>query len=202
MFTGIITELGSIRTIRQVDRARRITVQASATSVGLALGDSVAVNGVCLTVIERDDECFTVHAVEETLERTTLGILTEGSLVNLERPMPADGRFDGHVVQGHVDGVGIIQSIAEEGEAARLRIDISQDLARYVVEKGSITVDGTSLTITAVSPRGVSESWFEIVLIPHTRRSTVFSKARAGTTVNLEVDVIAKYVERMMGLGE
>ncbi len=200
MFTGIITEMGTIRSLSNADRGRHITVQAVGTLSGLDHGDSVALNGVCLTVIDRSEETFTVHAVEETLARTTLGALEKGSHVNLERPMPADGRFDGHVVQGHVDGVGTVQSFNEEGGAARLRIGLTSELARYVVEKGSVTVDGTSLTVTGVSNLDADESWFEIVLIPHTRNATLFSETRLGTKVNLEVDVIAKYVERMMGL--
>jgi riboflavin synthase alpha subunit len=120
--------------------------------------------------------------------------------VNLERPLAANGRFDGHIVQGHVDGVGVVASVIDEGDASRVRISMPSDLERYIVEKGSITVDGTSLTVTAVSDPGSTDPWFEIVLIPHTLAVTVFGSAVHGTPVNLEVDVIAKYVERMLGV--
>lgn len=199
MFTGIVSELGKVTTVVEVDQGRRVTIAASLTLDLLDVGDSVAVNGVCLTVTERATETFCVEAVKETLERTTIGKLEAGSPVNLERPMQADGRFDGHIVQGHVDGVGVIRSIAQEGDASRVRIEIPSQLARYVVEKGSITVHGISLTVTAVSDVDAIEQWLEIVLIPHTLEVTAFGRARRGTTVNLEVDVIAKYVERMLG---
>jgi riboflavin synthase len=199
MFTGIVAELGEVSAVDEVPEGRRLTIAAASTLDRLGVGDSVAVNGVCLTVTERSTDTFSVEAVRETLERTTIGELESGSPVNLERPMPADGRFDGHIVQGHVDGVGVVRSIIEEGDASRVRIEIPSDLARYVVEKGSITIDGTSLTVTAISDQDVADHWLEIVLIPHTLEVTVFGLARRGTTVNLEVDVIAKYVERMMG---
>lgn len=199
MFTGIVSELGTVARIGDTPTGRTLRIAASSTSVGLGIGDSVAVNGVCLTVIERTEGSFTVEAVQETLDRTTLGRLPADASVNLERPMAADGRFDGHIVQGHVDGVGHVQSIVSEGDSSRMRIEIPQDLARYVVEKGSITVDGTSLTVTAISDQGEPTQWLEIVLIPHTLDVTVLGEAEPGTGVNLEVDVIAKYVERMLG---
>ncbi|MCL1599758.1 MAG: riboflavin synthase [Actinomycetia bacterium] len=199
MFTGIVSELGAVARIGDIPKGRTVTIDASSTLAGLAIGDSVAVNGVCLTVTERDEGSFTVAAVEETLERTTIGSLTPGDAVNLERPMAADGRFDGHIVQGHVDGVGHVCSIVAEGDASRMHIEMPQGLGHYVVEKGSITVDGTSLTVTAVGEPDESPQWFEIVLIPHTLAVTVLGQAQPGTAVNLEVDVIAKYVERMLG---
>jgi riboflavin synthase len=199
MFTGIVSELGQVVAVREIAQGRRVTIAASSTLHRLGIGDSVAVNGACLTVTERDTETFSVEAVRETLERTTIGALEEGSAVNLERPMPADGRFDGHIVQGHVDGVGVIRSITGEGEASRVRVEIPSELARYIVEKGSITVDGTSLTVTDVSDRDADDQWFEVVLIPHTLEVTAFGLVRSTTPVNLEVDVIAKYVERILG---
>ncbi len=199
MFTGIVSELGSVARIADLPKGRMVTIDASSTLAGLDIGDSVAVNGVCLTVTERSEGSFTVEAVEETLDRTTIGTLTAGDPVNLERPMPADGRFDGHIVQGHVDGVGRVRSISLEGDASRMHIEIPSHLAPYVVEKGSITVDGTSLTVTAVSDPDADPSWLDVVLIPHTLAVTVLGGARPGTAVNLEVDVIAKYVERMIG---
>jgi riboflavin synthase len=199
MFTGIIAELGQVSSADPVNGGTKLGIAASSTLDGLQIGDSVAVNGVCLTVVSVTPETFSVQVVDESLARSSLGSLREGSPVNLERPLAAPGRFDGHIVQGHVDGVGIVTSIVDEGDASRVRISLPTDLERYVVEKGSITVDGTSLTVTAVSESGSVDPWFEIVLIPHTLAVTVFGSATVGTAVNLEVDVIAKYVERMLG---
>jgi len=199
MFTGIVAELGTVTATEPVNGGTRLAIDASTTLKGLKIGDSVAVNGVCLTVVDQTGGSFSVQVVDESLARSALGSLGEGSPVNLERPLAADGRFDGHIVQGHVDGVGVIASIDEEGDASRLRISTPSDLERYIVEKGSITVDGTSLTVTAVSELAAASPWFEIVLIPHTLAVTVFGSAVVGTLVNLEVDVIAKYVERMLG---
>ena len=200
MFTGIIAELGTVSATETVNGGARLVIVATSTLELLTIGDSVAVNGVCLTVVNRTNTTFSVQVVDESLDRSALGSLNVGSPVNLERPLAADGRFDGHIVQGHVDGVGVVASVADEGDASRVRISMSRALERYIVEKGSITVDGTSLTVTAVSDLGSTEPWFEIVLIPHTLAVTVFGSAVQGTLVNLEVDVIAKYVERMLGV--
>ncbi len=199
MFTGIVSELSTVAAVEPIDGAMRLTVAAPKTSSGLVVGDSVAVNGVCLTAVEAAGDRFSVEIVNETLDRSSLGSLEPDAVVNLERPMLASGRFDGHIVQGHVDGVGTVTSIHPEGQAARLRIALPSDLSRYVVEKGSISVDGTSLTVTAVSDVGSVDGWFEIVLIPHTLDVTVFGRLKPEAVVNLEVDVIAKYLERMMG---
>ncbi len=199
MFTGIVTELGTVKSVVRIEGARRLTVEAPDTASGASIGDSIAVNGVCLTAIDFTNSSFSVEVVDESLARSSLGSLAVGDAVNLERPMLANGRFDGHIVQGHVDGVGRVVGIQPEGSAARYRIAIPRDLSRYVVEKGSITVDGTSLTITAVCDIDASDAWFEIVLIPHTLEVTVLGRAKQGTQVNLEVDVIAKYLERMVG---
>ena len=199
MFTGIVAELGTVSATEPLDGGIRLVIDATSTLAGLEVGDSVAVNGVCLTVVSHTDANFTVQVVDESLARSALGYVGVGSRLNLERPLAADGRFDGHIVQGHVDGVGVVASINNEGEASRVRITIPESLDRYIVEKGSITVDGTSLTVTAVSDRGADDSWFEIVLIPHTLDVTVFGSISSGSQVNLEVDVIAKYVERMLG---
>jgi len=195
MFTGIVAEMGTIEAVAESTTGRRIGISAPGLLSEMTLGDSIAVNGVCLTAVAIGEGSVAVDVVEESLMRSNLGDLVVGSKVDLERPMEAGGRFDGHIVQGHVDGVGIVQSIAVEGEARRIRIGMPGDLAHYVVEKGSITVDGVSLTVTAVG----SEPWFEIVLIPHTLQVTVLGRRTAGDRVNLEVDVIAKYVERLMG---
>jgi riboflavin synthase len=199
MFTGIVTELGTVISIRQGTGATGVTIEAPRSSAGVIVGDSISINGVCLTAVETDADSVSVEIVDESLSRSTLGSLRAGAVVNPERPMSASGRFDGHIVQGHVDGVGTVASISEEGDAARYRILIPKELARHTVEKGSIAIDGTSLTITAVSDPGGDAPWLEVVLIPHTLSVTVLGTATAGSAVNLKADLIAKYVERMVG---
>ena len=199
MFTGIVTELGTVTSIARGNGATELTVEAPRTAAEMMVGDSVALNGVCLTAVDVETSTFSVEVVDESLSRTSLGELSRGDIVNLERPMAASSRFDGHIVQGHVDGTGTVVSILQEGEASRMRISLPNDLSRFTVEKGSIAVDGTSLTVTAVSEMGASDSWFEIVLIPHTLAVTVLGNAAVGSVVNLETDVIAKYLERMVG---
>ena len=199
MFTGIVSELGTGSAVEGSEDLVRLRILAPDTTPTLDLGDSVAVNGVCLTAVRTSDDAFDVEAVPETLARTGLGHLEAGSVVNLERPLPADGRFDGHIVQGHVDGTGVVLSVTAEGDSVRMRCSLPDDLAPYVVEKGSMCVDGTSLTVTAVSAPGADGAWFEFALIPHTLDVTVFGTRTVGDVVNLEVDVIAKYVERMIG---
>ena len=198
MFTGIVTELGTITAAVPSPAGRRFTFSAPSTRPGMTIGDSIAVNGVCLTAVSFDGDCIGVEAVEETLTRTNLGVLDVGDVVDLELPMAGDGTFDGHIVQGHVDAVGSVQRIDAEGTARRIRIEMPAALTRYLVEKGSITVDGVSLTITAVSAIDERPAWFEIVLIPHTLEATVLGQRGIGDAVNLEMDVIAKYVERLM----
>ncbi len=199
MFTGIVSELGSLASVEATDGGAVFSVNAPATCDGLTIGDSIAVNGVCLTAIAIDGDRFTVEAIAETLQRTNLGDLEAGSFVDLERPVEAaGGRFDGHVVQGHVDGVGTVTRIDSEGSSKRFRITSPPSLARYLVEKGSVTVDGVSLTITAVSSVNDDEPWFEIALIPHTLDVTVLGHEDVGDRVNLEADILAKYVERLM----
>jgi riboflavin synthase len=203
MFTGIVSEVGAVTATDSMEGGTRFTMRAPRTAPGLAIGDSVAVNGVCLTAIGIDVDTFTVEAVGETLQRTNLGDLSSGSPVDLERPVEAaGGRFDGHVVQGHVDGVGTVRGVVTEGAARRIRVSCPRRLARYLVEKGSVTVDGVSLTVTAVSEVEDADPWFEIVLIPHTLDATVLGSRVAGERVNLETDILAKYVERLMEAGE
>ena len=197
MFTGIVTGLGTVTQIEETETGRRLRIEEKETLATMEIGDSVAVNGVCLTAVAVDAGAVNVEVVHESLDRSNLGDLSSGGRVDLERPMPANGRFDGHIVQGHVDGVGVVSSIVQEGEAVRMRIELPERLARYVVEKGSITVDGVSLTVTAVGTE--LTTWFEIVLIPHTLEVTVLGLRGVGDRVNLEVDVLAKYVERLMG---
>lgn len=191
MFTGIVESMGSVQRVEQTDRGRKLAIETSLADLGL--GDSVSVNGVCLTVTGRTGRVFEADVVEETLLRTDLGALGIGDSVNLERPVRADGRFGGHVVQGHIDATGTVGSLDLEGESVRMRVMVAPSVARYVAEKGSIAVDGVSLTVTAVG-----EDWFEVALIPHTLHVTVLGLRNLGDTVNIEVDVLAKYVERLL----
>jgi len=194
MFTGIVETMGTVAEAAEAGGKRRFTIEAGGLAAGMEVGDSVAVNGVCLTAVEVTGSRVTVEAVAETLARSNLGLLGEGGAVNLERPMRADGRFDGHIVQGHVDGVGTVRLITHEGASIRLWVDVPPGLRRYLAEKGSVAVDGVSLTVS-----GVDEAGFEVVLIPHTLKVTLFGLRRPGHAMNLEVDVIAKYVERLLG---
>jgi riboflavin synthase len=193
VFTGIVAGMGRITAIAITDTGRRFTFAAGPLADGMTIGDSIAVNGVCLTAVAIDGDRLAVEAVGETLDRSNLGDLAVDDHVDLERPVAAAGRFDGHIVQGHVDGAGTVESIVPEGDAVRMRIGVPERLSRYIVEKGSIAVDGVSLTVTAAGP-----DWFEIVLIPHTLEVTVLGARAPGDRVNLEVDVLAKYVERLM----
>jgi riboflavin synthase len=193
MFTGIVEEMGRVAQLLPAEQGVRIDVDGPLVSTGLGVGGSIAVNGVCLTVVATTATGFSADVVKETLDRTNLGHLQPGSMVNLERPMPASGRFDGHIVQGHVDGVGRVAGVTPEGEGVRMSISMPDRLERFAVEKGSVTVDGVSLTIAALVPGG-----FVVALIPHTLAVTVLGSREPGDLVNLEVDVIAKYVERLL----
>ena len=197
MFTGIVEGMGVVAEAVDAGGKRRLAIEAGTLAAGLKVGDSVAVNGVCLTAVAVTGEQFVVEAVDETLARSNLGGLRAGSAVNLERPMRADGRFDGHLVEGHVDGVGTVRSITPEGASIRVWVDVPAGLRRYLAEKGSVAVDGVSLTVSAVDAAGC-----EVVLIPHTLEVTLFGARRPGDPVNLEVDVVAKYVERLLGAGQ
>jgi len=197
MFTGIVEVMGTVVAAADAGGRRRFTIDAGGLAAGLRVGDSMAVNGVCLTAVEVAGAQVAVEAVDETLSRSNLGRLQPGSPVNLERPMRADARFDGHIVQGHVDGVGTVRSIAREGASIRLWIEAPAPLRRYLAEKGSVAVDGVSLTVSAVDAAG-----FEVVLIPHTLEVTLFGTRGPGDAVNLEADVIAKYVERLLEAGK
>lgn len=191
MFTGIVEDKGRVAQIDPADQSLRLTIESSLS--GLAIGDSIAVNGVCLTAVDVFAGGFAADVVKETLNRTNLGDLQVGATVDLERPMSASGRFDGHIVQGHVDGVGWIDRITPEGDSIRMRIRVPAPLAKYMVEKGSVTVDGVSLTVA-----GVDGEIVEVALIPHTLDVTVLGEKGPGHPVNLEADVIAKYVERLL----
>ncbi|HJU82310.1 MAG TPA: riboflavin synthase [Acidimicrobiia bacterium] len=192
MFTGIIESLGTVRDIGGTDDGRRLIVE-SELAPELKAGDSIAVNGVCLTVTEQVDSSFGLDVVAETLRRTNLGHLLAGDRVNLERPLRADGRLDGHVVQGHVDTFGAVSKTTPEGMGRRMAVDVSPRFRRYLVEKGSIAVDGVALTIASVTGTG-----FEAALIPFTLEVTTLGSRQAGQQVNLEFDVLAKYLERLL----
>ena len=193
MFTGIVEELGEVRARTDLGDSVRLTVHGPRTVPDAVHGDSIAVNGVCLTVVDQDGESFTADVMRETLSRTSLGALGPGSPVNLERPMRLDGRLGGHLVQGHVDGTGRILERTPSQHWEVVRISLPADLARYVVLKGSITVDGVSLTVAAVD----AES-FSVSLIPTTLELTTLGRTTVGDPVNLEVDVLAKYVARLL----
>ena len=191
MFTGIVEQKGSILEAREQETGRRLRISAAGI-LPLPTGASIAVNGVCLTSVDGGGG-LVVDVIPETLSRTNLGELGPGDEVNLERAMPAKGRFDGHIVQGHVDGTGVVAEVTEGEEGIVMSVEVRDDLLRYVVEKGSITVDGVSLTVAALLPDG-----FQVALIPHTLDVTTLGLRKPGDVVNLEVDVLAKYVERLL----
>ncbi|MFJ5078446.1 riboflavin synthase [Streptomyces sp. NPDC088553] len=194
MFTGIVEELGEVTAVEQLEDASRFRLRGPLVTEGAQHGDSIAVNGVCLTVVEFGDGEFTADVMAETLKRSSLGALEVGSRVNLERPMAVGGRLGGHIVQGHVDGTGTILERTPSEHWELVKVGLPAHLSRYVVEKGSITVDGVSLTVVEVT-----DDWFTISLIPTTLDLTTLGIKQAGDPVNLEVDVIAKYVERLLG---
>jgi riboflavin synthase len=194
MFTGIVEELGEVVAIEDLGDAARLTVRGAQVTSDVSNGDSIAVNGVCLTVVSSAGEEFTADVMRETLTRSSLGALTPGSPANLERSVRLADRLGGHLMQGHVDGVGELLSRTPAEHWDVVRIALPPGLARYVVEKGSIAVDGISLTVVSVTG-----GWFEVSLIPETLKRTTLGHKQPGETVNLEVDVIAKYVEKLTG---
>ncbi|MFH5879483.1 riboflavin synthase [Arthrobacter sp. NA-172] len=199
MFTGIVAEQGTVLSVEHEGEASAtLRLKAPSTTEGLGLGGSIAVNGVCLTATEIDGQEFSVDVMGETLVRTTIGELAAGDAVNLERCVQAGGRLDGHVVQGHVDGVGQLLERESLGNWDRLRFGVPAPLARYIAEKGSIAVDGVSLTVTAVSPAAEEKPWLEVGLIPTTLDETGLGAKALGGRVNLEVDVLAKHTERLL----
>ena len=191
MFTGLVQGIGSVAGVERSEDGARVTI-ATPLVAELSAGDSIAINGVCLTAVDLGGESFAADAMNETLARTSLGDLAEGSDVNLELPLRAGDRLGGHVVQGHVDGLGDVIEQDDDGFARRIRIGAPAEVLRYVVEKGSIAVDGVSLTVTAVDERS-----FTVSLIPETLQRTTLGGIDAGRRVNLEVDVLAKYVEKL-----
>ena len=193
MFTGLVEETGTVIGITHGERSARLTVQASVVRQETRLGDSIAVNGCCLTVIDHAGDHLTFDAIPETLVRTNLGELVPGVRVNLERPLAVGARLGGHFVQGHIDGVGIVRSLTTEENAVVVEIEVPPTLRRYFVEKGSVTVDGVSLTVAEVR----SET-FTVWTIPHTREITTLGARRVGDRVNLECDLLGKYIERLL----
>lgn len=192
MFTGLIEHSGTVSAVNSREAGAAIAIKTD-LAPELGLGESIAVNGVCLTVTHLTPDTFSADVMNETLERTALGALRPGDRVNLERPLAVGDRLDGHIVQGHVDGVGAIESMRDDGFARVIRVRLPGDLARYVVEKGSIAVDGVSLTVSAVG-----DEWLEVSLIPETLERTTLGGVSIGDRVNLEADVLAKHVERLL----
>lgn len=197
MFTGIIEEVGSIRHIRMGSASCVVTVAASRVLEDVRIGDSIAVNGTCLTVCRFDGGSFSADVMPETMRRTNLGRLSPGDRVNLERAMAANGRFGGHIVSGHIDGTGMVSALHREDNAVWVTIAADRDLLRYIVKKGSIAIDGISLTVARVT-----DGDFSVSVIPHTGEETTLLHRTPGDIVNLECDVIAKYVEKLLGKAE
>lgn len=193
MFTGIVEQIGTVAEVSDNEVGRRVVL--SAPGIGdLPVGASIAVNGVCLTAVETATDTVAVDIIPESLQRSNLGALVEETQVNLERPMPATGRFDGHIVQGHVDGLGTVTDLERDADGGVvMTIEAPDGLRRYLVEKGSVTIDGVSLTVASLTDTG-----FRVALIPHTLQVTTLGLRRPGDRVNLEMDVLAKYVERLL----
>lgn len=191
MFTGIIEQIGTVKSIVKGDKSAKLTIQANQIFTDLKLGDSVAVNGVCLTVSNLDGELFEADTMAETLNRTDLGTLKSGSKVNLERAMSVNDRFGGHIVSGHIDGTGTITNTKRNDNAIEITISTTRKITRYIVEKGSVAIDGISLTVVKVW-----DDHFQVSVIPHTGKSTTLLNKSAGSTVNIENDIVGKYIER------
>ncbi|MBO5558136.1 riboflavin synthase [Ruminococcus sp.] len=193
MFTGLIEEVGTVCEVHKSGSQSFIRIAAKKVLEGTKVGDSIAVNGVCLTVTEHDGNVFRADVMNETLMRSSLGSLKAGSKADLERAMPADGRFGGHIVSGHIDGTGVISAIQKDGIAVRYTVSAESRLLRYIAEKGSVAIDGISLTVASVN-----DSSFSVSVIPHTAENTVLPLRKVGDTVNIETDVIAKYIEKLL----
>lgn len=194
MFTGIIEEIGVVSAIKAGGSSAVLTIEAKKLMEDIAVGHSIAVNGICLTAASVSGTGFTADVMHETLRRSFLGRLHGGSHVNLERAMPAAGRFGGHIVTGHIDGTGVIVSLAKDGNAMWYTVRTTASVAKYIVEKGSVAIDGVSLTVA-----WVRDAVFRVSVIPHTFETTILGEKRTGDTVNLENDCIGKYVEKLLG---
>ena len=197
MFTGIVEEKGIIRSLNSNGSSGTIRIESRKVLEGTSIGDSIAVNGICLTVTSMGDGFFTADVMAETVRRSSLGILSQGSEVNLERAMAANGRFGGHIVSGHIDGTGTVRSLVREENAIWVTIETPPEILKYIVHKGSICIDGISLTVASVGSDN-----FKVSVIPHTGSETTLLSKRPGSPVNLENDIIAKYVERLMNYKE
>ncbi|WP_438971350.1 riboflavin synthase [Methylophaga sp.] len=194
MFTGIIAALGKVESVQPSDGDLRLALATQKLDVtDVALGDSIAVNGVCLTVVEMNETTLSFDVSKETLERTSLGLAIAGSEVNLEKALAVGDRLGGHMVSGHVDGLGKVLQIDASARSWCFRIEVPTSLERYIAEKGSVCIDGVSLTVN-----NVEQGWFEVNIIPHTMQETIISEYKVGTQVNLEVDLIARYLERLL----
>lgn len=194
MFTGIIASTGTVDSVEPSGGDLRLTINSGKLDLSdVKLGDSIAINGVCLTVVDINGTQLAFDVSNETLDRTSLGQATPGSNVNLEKAMAVGDRLGGHIVSGHVDGLGKVSEMSPSARSVKFRFDVPGNLERYIAEKGSITIDGTSLTVNQVGP-----GWFEVNIIPHTMQETIMSDYQTGTVVNLEVDLIARYLERLI----
>ncbi|SFR95340.1 riboflavin synthase alpha chain [Microbacterium sp. cf046] len=198
MFTGIVEEIGAVTAVEPSGDGVRLTVRAPKAVSDAAHGDSIAVSGVCLTVVDRGDDWFTADVMKQTLDMSTLAGADAGRVVNLERATAAHGRLGGHIVQGHIDGTGDLLEVRPGAQWRVLRIALPDQLAPLVVDKGSIAVDGVSLTVSAVSPASAAEQWFEVSLIPETLEATTLGDRAAGDRVNLETDILARHVQRLL----
>ncbi|MBP2644811.1 MAG: riboflavin synthase, alpha subunit [Firmicutes bacterium] len=196
MFTGLVEELGYVKDINKGAKSVRITVNACKVLDDVKLGDSIAVNGTCLTVVAYSDTWFTADVMPETVDRTALAVLKPGNVVNLERTLAVGDRFGGHIVSGHIDGVGTIEAKEKNDIAVIVKIKADTDVMRYIVKKGSIAIDGISLTVVELD-----EDWFSVSLIPHTAAGTTLGSKTTGDPVNLETDIVGKYIEKFMRLG-
>ena len=194
MFTGIIEEIGKVKAIVRNANSIRLTIEVHKILDDIHIGDSICTNGVCLTVTTFDDSSYTADVMPETMNRTNFKDLRINDLVNCERAMPANGRFGGHIVSGHIDGIGIISKMTCDDKAIRMKIETRPEILRYIVEKGSITIDGISLTVTEVT-----SSDFGVSIIEHTQDATTLTKKKIGETVNLENDIVGKYIEKFVG---
>ncbi len=196
MFTGLIEEIGEIKSIAKGAKSARITITAAKIMCGVELGDSISTNGVCLTVTEFDKDSFSVDVMAETMRCSNLGKLKSGSYVNLERALRASDRLGGHIVSGHIDGMGTIMNLSIEDNATWVSVETSKDILKYIVHKGSIAIDGISLTVAYVN-----ENIFKVSIIPHTKGETTLVSKKIGDVVNLESDMMAKYVEKLLMFG-
>lgn len=193
MFTGIVEEIGEIIDIKKGSQSAQLTIRGDVVTNNSKIGDSIAVNGVCLTATTISKNVFTADVMAETMRRSSLGSLSKGSKVNLERAMAADGRFGGHIVSGHIDGTGTIKSLKKEDNAVWVTIEVERKLIKYIIEKGSVAIDGISLTVAKVT-----DTTFSVSIIPHTAKETILLKKKENDIVNIENDIIGKYVDKLL----